>query len=152
MEKAILNVKEKTLTFNFKKEFFALDVSDIDEDHWDTITCKDNIQYDINFWFCDLDNCWKLGIYNLKTIKGTVEVDTLVCSYIVEPIEYKDSFLCESLSSSKKVNFEDKHNILLEKNKIVLNGLFAWLIYINTAIWAFSFLIKFLIFIVTLLK
>jgi hypothetical protein len=45
-----------------------------------------------------------------------------------------------------------KHNIILEKNKIVLNGFFAWLIYINTAIWTLSFLIKFLIFIVTLLK
>jgi hypothetical protein len=119
MDTAILNVKEKTLTFNFKKEFFVLDVSDIDDDHWDTITCKDNIQYDINFWFCDLDNCWRLGVYSLKTIKGTVEVDILVCSYIVEPIEYKDNFLCENLSSSqeiKKVKIKDKHNILFEKN------------------------------------
>jgi hypothetical protein len=155
MDTAILNVKEKTLTFNFKKEFFVLDVSDIDDDHWDTITCKDNIQYDINLWFCDLDNCWRLGVYSLKTIKGTVEVDILVCSYIVEPIEYKDNFLCENLSSSqeiKKVKIKDKHNVLFEKNTIVLKGIFAWMLYVNIAILTFSYLIKFLIFVVTLLK
>jgi hypothetical protein len=155
MKKAILNVKEKTLTFNFKNELFVLDVSDIEDDHWDTITCKDNIQYDINFWFLDSKNCWRLDVYNLKTVEGTVEIDALDCIYEVEPIEYKDNFLCENLSSSqevKKIKTEDKHNILFEKNTIVLKGIFAWMLYVDMAILLISFLIKFSIFIVTLLK
>jgi len=152
MKKAILNVKEKTLTFNFKNEFFVLDVSDIEDDHWDTFTCKDNIQYDINFWFCDLDNCWRLGVYNLKTVEGTVEIDALDFIYEVEPIEYKDNFLCESLSIPQEVKTKDKHNIFFEKNTIVLKGIFAWLLYVNMVILLISFLIKFLIFVVTLFK
>jgi hypothetical protein len=152
MDTAILNFKERTLVFNFKNEFFVLDVSNIEEDHWDTITCKDNIPYDINLWYCDLDEVWKLGIYDLKTVEKTVEVNTLVCSYIVEPIEYKDNFLCENLSTPPKIKTEDKHNILFEKNKIVLKGVFAWMLYANIVITTISYLIKFLIFIVTLLK
>lgn len=152
MDTAILNFKERTLVFNFKNEFFVLDVSNIEEDHWDTITCKDNIQYDINLWYCDLDEVWKLGIYDLKTVEKTVEVNTLVCSYIVELIEYKDNFLCENLSTPPKIKTEDKHNILFEKNKIVLKGVFAWMLYANIVIVSISYLIKFLIFIVTLLK
>lgn len=162
MDTAILNFKEKTLTFNFKNEFFVLDVSDIEDDHWDTIACKDNIPYDINLWYCDLDEEWKFGIYNLKTIEKMVEIDTLVCSYIVEPIGYivepiecKDNFLCENLSSfqnDKKVKIKDKHNILFEKNTIVLKGVFAWMLYANIAIFTFSFLLKFSTFVVTLLK
>lgn len=155
MNTAILNVKEKTLSFNFKNEYFVLDVNDIEDDHWDTITCKNNIQYDANLWFCDLDNCWRLGVYNLKNVERTVEIDSLDCTYEVEPIEYKDNFLCEDLSSSqkvKKVETKDKHNILFEKNTIVLKGVFAWVFYINIAILTFSYLIKFSTFVVTLLK
>lgn len=173
MNTAILNVKEKTLSFNFKNEYFVLDVNDIEDDHcieddhWDVITCKNNIQYDANLWFCDLDNCWRLGVYNLKTVERTVEIDSLErnyerleidsldCTYEVEPIEYKDNFLCEDLSSSqkvKKVETKDKHNILFEKNTIVLKGVFAWVFYINIAILTFSFLLKFSTFVVTLLK
>jgi hypothetical protein len=45
-----------------------------------------------------------------------------------------------------------KHDISFQKNKIVLQGLFSWMLYANIGIIAISYFIKFLIFIVTLLK
>jgi hypothetical protein len=44
------------------------------------------------------------------------------------------------------------HDVLFSKNKIILKGVFAWMLYINIGIWTLSFLFKFIIFIVTLLK
>jgi hypothetical protein len=45
-----------------------------------------------------------------------------------------------------------EHEVLFSKNKVVLHGIFAWLFYLNIAIWGLSSLLKFIIFIVTNLK
>jgi hypothetical protein len=69
MEKAILNTRDKRLTFTFLNKEYVIDVTGMDSDHWDTIKDEEtNIEYDINIWFDEFYNgvnSFQLCVYEL---------------------------------------------------------------------------------------
>ena len=69
MEKAILNTRDKRLTFTFLNKEYVVDVTGMDSDHWDTIKDEEtNIEYDINIWFDEFYNgvnSFQLCVYEL---------------------------------------------------------------------------------------
>lgn len=69
MEKAILNVRDKKLSFTFLDEEIVVDVTGMDYDHWDSILHKGtNTEYDINIWFDEFYNgvdSFQLSVYEL---------------------------------------------------------------------------------------
>lgn len=93
MEKAILNVKDKTLSFKFHGKDFVVDVSGMDYDHWDVIT-EDDTPYDLNIWFDEFVKgtySFQLAIYNLVPgfQEGTLDLGDCECSYSVDAIDYE---------------------------------------------------------------
>ena len=69
MEKAILNTRDKRLTFTFLGKEYVIDVTGMDYDHWDTFEDEEtNIEYDINIWFDEFYNgvdSFQLCVYEL---------------------------------------------------------------------------------------
>jgi hypothetical protein len=69
MEKAILNTRDKRLTFTFLDKEYVVDVTGMESDHWDTIKDeRTNIEYDINIWFDEFYNdvnSFQLCVYEL---------------------------------------------------------------------------------------
>lgn len=71
MGKAILNTRDKRLTFTFLEKEYVVDVTGMESDHWDTIKDEQtNIEYDINIWFDEFFNdvnSFQLCVYELVT-------------------------------------------------------------------------------------
>jgi hypothetical protein len=69
MEKAILNIVDKRLSFTFLGKEYVIDVKGMESDHWDTFKDEEtNIEYDINIWFDEFYNevnSFQLCIYEL---------------------------------------------------------------------------------------
>ena len=69
MEKAILNTRDKRLTFTFLGKEYVIDVTGMESDHWDTFKDEQtNIEYDINIWFDEFFNdvdSFQLTVYEL---------------------------------------------------------------------------------------
>jgi hypothetical protein len=69
MEKAILNTRDKRLTFTFLGKEYVIDVTGMESDHWDTFKDVEiNIEYDINIWFDEFYNgvdSFQLCVYEL---------------------------------------------------------------------------------------
>ena len=69
METAILNTRDKRLSFTFLGKEYVIDVTGMDYDHWDTFKDEEtNIEYDINIWFDEFYNevnTFQLSIYEL---------------------------------------------------------------------------------------
>jgi hypothetical protein len=69
MEKVILNIVDKRLSFTFLGKEYVIDVTGMESDHWDTFKDEEtNIEYDINIWFDEFFNevnSFQLSIYEL---------------------------------------------------------------------------------------
>lgn len=92
MEKAILNVRDKRLTFTFNNEEFVIDVTGMEPDHWGTITHKGtNIEYDFNIWFDDFKDkgvgSFQLVIYELYENGENLEISNSAEIYDVISID-----------------------------------------------------------------
>jgi hypothetical protein len=91
MEKAILNIVDKRLSFTFLGKEYVIDVTGMESDHWDTFKDEEtNTEYDINIWFDEFKGIgefsFQLSIYELLENVGVIEIGDLVANYDVVAI------------------------------------------------------------------
>ena len=91
MEKAILNIVDKRLSFTFLGKEYVIDVTGMESDHWDTFKDEEtNTEYDINIWFDDFKGIgefsFQLSIYDLLENVGVIEIGDLIANYDVVAI------------------------------------------------------------------
>jgi len=91
MEKAILNIVDKRLSFTFLGKEYVIDVTGMESDHWDTFKDEEtNTEYDINIWFDEFKGIgefsFQLSIYDLLENVGVIEIGDLIANYDVVAI------------------------------------------------------------------